>query len=312
MTDEITLRPAELQREAAPIEQKEEQQPTLTQTQTQSQMQANQAGGFLCPHCGTANDPEAKYCASCGALLHMANCPNCGAEIDPEADFCEACHHYIRTDVCSFCGAQYNENDPYCPECGSPRGGIVCPTCHTLNDFAFCKQCGQPLTVEAQQIVAELKLNPNYQELVRVAREYNELQMQLPCSTEEEKLHYEKSQLLRERVLTLLAQDEGLEAPPVQPRQETRLSKEELSESKQKKLEQITKLLERMAIPSTPSPAKVRNYAMAQKPVGVRLAWMCNYKHALHSSPCGCAKPQMGGQWVVLGHNSKQEIKDDK
>jgi hypothetical protein len=51
---------------------------------------------------------------------------------------------------------------------------------------------------------------------------------------------------------------------------------------------------------------------MAQKPVGVRLAWKCNYKQALHSSPCGCAKPQMGGQWVILGHNTKQEIKDDK
>lgn len=310
MTDEITIRPAELQREAAPLEQQEEQ--PKQQMQAQQQMQANTNNGVLCPHCGTQNDMEAKFCASCGAPLHMANCPNCGSEIDPDADFCEACHHYIRTDVCSFCGAHYNETDPFCPECGSPRGGIVCPTCHTLNDFAFCKQCGQPLTVEAHQIMAELKQNPNYQELIRVAREYNELQMQLPCTTESEKMHYEKSQQLRERVLTLLAQDEGLEVPVTHQVYEQRLSEEELNDSKQKKLEQITKLLERMSIPPTPSPAKVRNYAMAQKPIGVRLAWMCNYKHALHSSPCGCAKPQMGGQWVVLGHNSNQEIKDDK
>jgi hypothetical protein len=67
-----------------------------------------------------------------------------------------------------------------------------------------------------------------------------------------------------------------------------------------------------MATPPMPSPAKVRNFAMAQKPVGVRLGWQCNYKHALHSSPCGCAKPQLGGKWVILGHNSNQVIKDDK
>ena len=91
-----------------------------------------------------------------------------------------------------------------------------------------------------------------------------------------------------------------------------RVTKEELNESKQRKLDQLAELLSRMSIPPSPSPAKVRNYAMAQKPAGVRLAWKCNYKNALHSSPCGCAKPQMGGTWVILGHNSKQEIKDDK
>ena len=141
------------------------------------QAQANMAGGVACPKCGTVNEPDAKYCSSCGELLRMGTCPNCGSELDPEADFCEFCHHYVRPDICSFCGAHFNENDPYCPECGSPRGGIVCPTCHTLNDFAFCKQCGQPLTDEARQMVAQLRAQPEYRELVLMAREYNELQM---------------------------------------------------------------------------------------------------------------------------------------
>ena len=70
-------------------------------------------------------------------------------------------------------------------------------------------------------------------------------------------------------------------------------------------------LFEKMATPHQPSPAKARNYAMAQKPAGIRMAWLCNYKHAMHSSPWGCAKPQLGGKWVVLGKNSSAEIKAD-
>jgi predicted amidophosphoribosyltransferase len=242
----------------------------------------------------------------------MAICPNCGSEIDPDADFCEVCHHYIRQDVCSFCGAQIDPREGYCPGCGMPRGGIVCPTCHTLNDFSFCKQCGQPLTNEAKAIMEEMRQIPEYKELVALSREYNELQMQLPYETEADKKRGEALQELRERVLKLLAEDEGVDAPVIPAPHYKRVTKEELNESKQRKLDQLAELLSRMSIPPSPSPAKVRNYAMAQKPAGVRLAWKCNYKNALHSSPCGCAKPQMGGTWVILGHNSKQEIKDDK
>ena len=305
MTDEITQWPAERQREMGPMEVTHNGQEAI-------QMQAKMAGGVACPKCGTINEPEAKYCASCGELLSMGTCPNCGSEIDSDADFCEFCHHYIRPDVCSFCGARFNENDPYCPECGSPRGGIVCPTCHTLNDFAFCKQCGQPLTEEAQQMMKKLRERTDYQELVHLAREYNELQMQLPYSSDSDVNNDEASLQLRERVLRLLAQDEGVPEPKIPQPRYHRVSREELDEQKQRKLEQLSQLLGKMAIPATSSPAKVRNYAMAQKPVGVRLAWKCNYKNALHSSPCGCAKPQLGGQWIILGHSSIQEIKDDK
>ena len=306
MSDDITQRPAERQLQMGPLER------NVDQEKAQMQAQVNMAGGVACPKCGAINEPEAKYCAACGELLHIGVCPNCGSELDPDADFCEVCHHYIRPDICSFCGARFNENDSFCPECGSPRGGIVCPTCHTLNDFAFCKQCGQPLTEDARQTLAQLRSMPEYRELVLMAREYNELQMQLPYANEEELKLDEASMKLRETVLRLLAQDEGVPDPDIPQPKRHRLSQEELDAQKQQKLDQLSKLLDRLAIPPSPSPAKVRNYAMAQKPVGVRLAWKCNYKNALHSSPCGCAKPQLGGQWVILGHNSNQEIKDDK
>ena len=306
MADEQIMNP-ELLRQQELMRQREGENAQMMQALTGAV-----AGGVPCPKCGTINEPDADYCALCGAFLHTGVCPNCGSEIDPDADFCEACHHYIRTDVCSFCGASFSEMDAYCPECGQPRGGIVCPACHTLNDFSFCKQCGRPLTEQAREMLAQVRQMPEYQALVALAQEYDELQMQLPYETEADKERDEELQDLRRRVLTLLAEDVNQVADVKPTPKRKRVTKEELQESKNRKLDQIAELLSRLEIPADTSPARVRNYAMAQKPSGVRLAWVCNYKQALHSSPCGCAKPQMGGKWVILGHNSKQEIKDDK
>lgn len=271
----------------------------------------NTAGSVQCPYCGTVNDPDAMFCASCGKPLGMVNCPNCGAELDPDADFCEVCHHYIRTDICSFCGSRLSGYEAFCPECGSPRGGIVCPVCHTLNDFSFCKQCGTALTDEARKLLAELQMTPEYKEMQALAKELQELDMQLPYANEKDQIREQLNNKLRERVLTLLAQDKGFTATVVE-KPSKRIPKVELDRKKNDRVNRLAELLEKMAQVPQPQAAKVRNYAMACKPQGVRLAWECNFKHALHSSPCGCAKPQMGGKWIVLGKNSRQEIKDDK
>ena len=307
--NDITLNPErtsrgsqELQREELVMDRPAEKQQQAVQFQT--------ANGVQCPYCGTINEPDAMFCASCGQPLGKMSCPNCGAEIDPDADFCEVCHHYIRTDICSFCGAHLSGQEAFCLECGSPRGGIVCPVCHTLNDFAFCKQCGTALTEEARQLLAELQMTPEYKEMQALAKELEELDMSLPISSEKDLVREQLNRQLRERVLKLLAQDKGSTTPVVE-KPSKRVSKEELDAKKKVRADRLTELLEKMAQAPQPQPAKVRNYAMACKPQGVRLAWECNFKHALHSSPCGCAKPQMGGKWIILGKNSKQEIKDD-
>lgn len=317
MTEDTTIRPEQsaadqpqMQHESI-MEQASAPQPTAAgQTEVQTAVQTAQ--GVVCPYCGSTNEQGAIFCLSCGRPLQKVSCPNCGSEMDPEADFCEVCHHYIRTDVCSFCGAALSGSEAYCPECGSPRGGIVCPTCRTLNDFAFCKQCGTPLTEEARQLVAMVRQQPDYQELVRLAREYEQLQMELPLTSERDKIRDQQNHQLRERLLRLLAADRGQSTDAIKTELPHRRSKEELTREKEDRLDQLTRLLDAMAIPMQTSPVKARNYAMAQKPVGVRLAWVCNYKHAMHSSPCGCAKPQLGGKWIILGKNTKQEIKDDK
>ena len=314
MAEDTTIRPEQNTISDGAITQQREAlvRESAPEPEVQTQAAVQTAQGVACPFCGTVNEPSAMFCQSCGKPLRMGSCPNCGSEIDPEADFCEVCHHYIRTDVCSFCGAPLTGSEAYCPECGSPRGGIVCPTCRTLNDFAFCKQCGTALTDEARQLVEEVKQRPDYQELIRLAREYEELQMQIPYTSERDLVRDQQNQHLRERVLMLLANDRGGAVEDVKPQIKKRPSKEELTKEKEARLEQLTRLLDGMALPPMPSPVKARNYAMAQKPLGVRLAWVCNFKHAMHSSPCGCAKPQMGGKWVVLGKNNKQEVKDDK
>ena len=232
--------------------------------------------------------------------------------MDPDADFCEICHHYVRKDVCSFCGAHLSGTEAYCPECGSPKGGLVCPTCHSLNDFAFCKKCGTALTEEARQMVKQLQLDPDYQELMSVVQEYANLENALPYNSERDVLREQQNLRLRERVLTLLAKDEGIENPIIPKPENKRMTKEELEDEKSMRIKMLSSILDRLAVPPSASPAKARNYAMASKPVGVRLAWVCNYKHAMHSSPCGCAKPQLGGKWVILGKTNTAEIKDDK
>ncbi len=307
--NDITLNPERTSRGAQEL-QREELVMDRPAVEQQQAVQFQSANGVQCPYCGTINEPDAMFCASCGQPLGKATCPNCGAEIDPDADFCEVCHHYIRTDICSFCGAHLSGQEAFCPECGSPRGGIVCPVCHTLNDFAFCKQCGTALTEEARQLLAELQMTPEYKEMQALAKELEEMDMTLPINSEKDLVREQLNQKLRERVLTLLAQDKGSTTPVVE-KPSKRISKEEYEAKKNVRVNRLTELLEKMAQVPQPQPAKVRNYAMACKPQGVRLAWECNFKHALHSSPCGCAKPQMGGKWIILGKNSKQEIKDD-
>ena len=301
---ERTMRPEQvLERTAQP-----EQEPM----QVQMAQQQRQATGKACPYCGAINEPEAMFCAQCGQPISKTICPHCGAEIDPDADFCESCHHYIKKDVCSFCGSHLSGNEAYCPECGSPRGGIVCPTCHTLNEFAFCKKCGTALTEEARMMVKQLQMNPDYQELMEIVRDYSQLENALPYNSERDIVREQMNAKLRERVLTLLAKDEGVEIPVIPKVESKRMTREELEEQKSVKIKMLSAILDKLAVAPTSAPVKARNFAMASKPVGVRLAWVCNYKHAMHSSPCGCAKPHLGGKWVVLGKNSTGEIKDDK
>lgn len=237
-------------------------------------------------------------------------CPFCGAVMDSDADFCESCHRYVKSNVCSFCGTPLVDGEAYCPECGNPRGGIVCPVCHVINEFSFCKQCGTPLTDEARELVAAMRGNPEYQQLMAVSDELQRLDKCLPFNSDADREQDAVNERLRQRVLGLLQKD-GSHIAPSAERTTPRMSAEELVRKKSEQIALLNELLDKFAIQSAPAPAIARNYAMASKPAGVRLAWVCNYKHAMHSSPCGCAKPQLGGKWVILDKGNVEQLKDD-
>ena len=180
-----------------------------------------------------------------------------------------------------------------------------------MNDFSFCKQCGTALTEDARQLMAQIHELPEFKELQRLATDLQQLEQSIPYTSERDILKDQRNIKLRERVLTLLAEDRGVAHPVIPDADKKRLSKDEYEAKKKERLEQIATLLDKMVQPPQPKPAQVRNYAMACRPFGVRLAWECNFKHALHSSPCGCAKPQLGGKWIILGKDSKKVINDD-
>ena len=55
---------------------------------------------------------------------------------------------------------------------------------YIINEFTFCKQCGQPLTEDAKTRIAELQTNPEYIELIKYASQYDELDNNLPFDSE--------------------------------------------------------------------------------------------------------------------------------
>jgi hypothetical protein len=160
-------------------------------------------------------------------------------------------------------------------------------------------------------LLDRVKELPEYKEMQKLASELQQLELALPYTSERELLQDQRNIKLRERVLTLLAQDRGVVHPVIKEAENRRMTKEEYNAKKKDRLKMISALLDKMAQKPQPKAAQVRNYAMACRPQGVRLAWECNFKHALHSSPCGCAKPQLGGKWIILGKDIKKEINDD-
>ena len=263
-----------------------------------------------CPNCGTVNDVSATFCENCGTALHETTCPYCGVTVAPEADYCENCHKYISPDRCSFCGAPMSQADEFCQECGSPRRGITCPTCHSLSRFGFCEHCGTPLTDRAQ---LELKKAWDVEcaEQVRtLEREIEELWRTKPVTSKQERARRERNEELRERVLRLLRENEDpfFADFPASCEPKTAPTSDELQNAIEQKRKALQALLDSMATEPTLNPAVARNQAMARKPHISRLAWRCNWRQALHSSPLACACPQHGGQWIVLNGRENQEL----
>lgn len=285
---------------------------TSVQSQKSAKKSQQSTTPGKCPQCGSMNDPAALFCENCGAALRECTCPNCGEVIDPECDYCESCHTYISEDKCSFCSSPISESDTCCPECGMPCDGVECPVCHSQGHFGFCKVCGTPLTDSAR---LELKKAwediPFLNQIKELESQLEELWMTAPVSNAQQRLRREMNEQLRSRVLKLLQQD-GEELYVNEKHVEKPiLDDSQLRDMVAAKRKALQELLDKMQMPLQEVPATARIVAMARKPQVSKLAWQCNYKHALHTSPLGCACPQKGGRWIVLDKSNENSVIDD-
>jgi hypothetical protein len=96
----------------------------------------------VCPSCGVAARPGAKFCVSCGVSFKPAKstmavpgapprfCRRCGAKATEGAKFCKQCGNPFtetrpveierRTKFCTQCGAKLAEEVKFCEMCGKP------------------------------------------------------------------------------------------------------------------------------------------------------------------------------------------------
>lgn len=266
-------------------------------------------GGVRCPHCGELNEPGALFCENCGSAIESGKCPSCGSPLPAGADFCEKCKSYVAKDKCSFCGVSMSPEDAFCPECGAPRQGIVCPVCHTHNMFSFCSVCGTPLTEMASRQMSLVQQEPHYARMNQISSDLRKLLHVIPVTTSGQVEKEKRNEDLRNRILSLLNQKSSVLHNNVPGAGLDKLALKDLIALKRKELQEI---LEETKVQPQASPAMARNYAMAHRPVGSSLGWKCNFKHAIHTGPFGCACPQMGGKWVVLDGLTETQVLDDK
>ena len=84
--------------ETVPVlnEAAEEAQPALRSV-ARALREEDRGDAVICPHCGRANDTDAKFCDGCGKPLARI-CPACGRANDAEAKFCDNCGAPLQED----------------------------------------------------------------------------------------------------------------------------------------------------------------------------------------------------------------------
>ena len=81
-------------------------------------------------------------------------------------------------------------------------------------------------------LLAQIHELPEFKELQQLASDLQQLEQSIPYTSERDVLKDQRNIKLRERVLTLLAEDRGVANPVISDPQNKRLSKEEYDAKK--------------------------------------------------------------------------------
>lgn len=262
-------------------------------------------------------------------------CPHCEKSVEPGFAICPHCGRSLIPDKCSFCGAPMKPGAKFCSKCGQNRNGVVCPQCHTLNARNFCRKCNFPLTPNGQLALEAAKSDPRFKAVQAYAEELAELHERIvelrhggPSAKPQELSEADKA-LLDEYAQLLQAIGSGSLQPkasrkkskPAEAPQpeyaDTTVSLDEIMEAYRQKAEEMNRALAEMVPPVDFTPEQQRDYFAARKIASVKTQydmsdysptmWKCNFCGALHHTPSGCARPELGGTWQYV---SEEEYVD--
>lgn len=297
----------------------------LEQKQEAQKQNAFQTDECVCPGCSASNEKEALYCQECGAsLASTSHCPKCNAKTIPQADICESCGAWLLEDSCKFCYGKITPEDKYCPECGNPAGGITCPKCGLLSNFDFCSNCNTPLTSLADEQLLKLQADPEQVQMQKLCKEIQQAESEMKelgalaaeqpqlQSKEEEERELRRAMLRNIDSYIKTVDPKRREESKLQPPQKTSPSpKESLRDSlktaqdtanrkneiEKKKREAAEKLKGADSI-KFPDPQNARRFFSATKPA-LPCRWHCNFADYIHPDPSNCARPDLGGRWII-------------
>ncbi len=294
--------------------------------QEQQQYQEHDASSKECPNCGAQNEIHAKFCGECGYQFGaVTTCPKCHSKVDPLGDICEVCGEWLLKDKCKFCYASITESDAYCPECGNPTAGIVCGKCGQLSCFDFCKNCHIPLTEFAEEAIKEAQADPEILEIQKMQEEIlkaeAELEQQADLEAQqelEEQKKIEKERMIEqarklEQHLKNFYDKKKNEVPQHQVPKHSRPAKKNLFGSgdggavnaaaeravQLAKKRELQKKLNEQKKKTFSKPQEARRFFAATKPPVV-LGWKCNFTDTQHDCPEDCARPELGGIWIII------------
>ncbi|MFH0736880.1 MAG: zinc ribbon domain-containing protein [bacterium] len=305
--------------------------------QKKVEFRQNDPATKVCSTCGYKNELNAKFCEECGNnLVGKPMCPVCKAEVYLGADICEVCGAWLLEGKCKFCYAEITENEKYCSECGNPTDGIVCPNCGTNNIFDFCKKCNTPLTEAAHKELEKVKANPFFQNIFKLNQELqnlskdeiNEIEIKNQINEAERKIAEEQKKIdeaekkekqiekmLRlEQFLNKSSQTEQKATRLEQKPQKSFISEEHIKQlervkqnlagyehrkvNKENKQRDIQAQLNQMAQLTFSTGQEARRFFDASRPSS-SYVWECNFVHYVHPKPSDCARPELGGKWVI-------------